>query len=1278
MRNLAIFQTKVTRFQGSHEENFLVCRGNNSRTVTTSVISHNLSVSNFDENGVVNWSKDLSELVSSDNSPVNVTYLSLSAGWCAGFGNGELFYVSEDGSSCDLVGACEDGLLAMEWSPDQELLVLVTKSFNTILMSCTYDPINEVNLLDQGFGEKQFITVGWGKKETQFHGSEGKQAAKAKTEVNADPNAAEDILKITWRGDGQLYAVGFTQDGLRRFKVFDREGQLQYTSEKQPGLQSQLCWRPSGNVITTTQKFPDKYDISFFEKNGLKHGGFTLPISTTTEVEDITWNSDSEILAIQCFDTTDNTQRIMLYTTGNYHWYLKQVLTFNPGQKVSKIIWDNDFDVNHNKTLHVYLTSGEHYSYSWMWTIDHSVGTSIDDNAVVAVIDGNKILVTGFRQTVVPPPMAAFDIELDTFVNSIHFAPKLGDTDPNSFFACTCDNKLVFYQLINKFPLQYKVTKTIAIDKYSFPFQKYSWFWMADDTVMCASLDYAEDFTNTHNLIEFKLSDSLTVTNTQNYSAVSITGIQSHPTDKNVVYVNTDSNEVFTYICGLEKNCNEIGIQLSNELCPKFSVLAIDDDLQFIGLSLKGNLYINDTKVLSNISSYFVHSHFLLLTTTLKHLLLCVELSKDGLDALKDYQKNDSPKVYKRKIETGAKLVIAVAQDTRTVFQLPRGNLEAIQPRPLSLKIIGDYLSDLKYYEAFDLMRKQRINLNLIYDHDPEKFLNNIDVFLNSIKNNSWLSLFLSDLENLDVTKTMYATSYNNGKTTNGSDTKIQRICDIIRTHLENIQDKENKILPLITTYVKKNTVVDLENALSVVKKLKEQESAGSKLPVGSDEALKYLLYMVDVSNLFDIALGMYDFDLVLLVANKSQKDPKEYIPMLNELNEMEENYKRFTINKRLKRFDRAVDCLAACGPDKHEELRSFVKYHSLYRKCLELFKPEDEIYKQVSDDYGLFLKLEKQYTEAGIIYRRSKNYEKAIECFKEDLEWELAIELTEDWPKEQRLQLCRELFEGLKDNNRSQEALTVLERYTDDPEDTIKHAVTFGCYKTALRLCSQFGKDNLKNELILPAIMAEFNNTQQQIETYKTTFIKQRDRLQVVRETKKQTPFEDYDASYANKDSDLYSDAGSTLASTTSRSSSRTFRSSKNRRKHERKVASCKEGSQYEDVGLVIALHNLVKSAFDLRLHVRELCLALSCFECDKETFVLQRSLQNLLKDMKDSFKDVWTSDLVLEATNAEIAARNVPEGFSVAPQGIASLDAHLRIAPVIPDVKWELKGFN
>ena len=53
---------------------------------------------------------------------------------------------------------------------------------------------------------------------------------------------------------------------------------------------------------------------------------------------------------------------------------------------------------------------------------------------------------------------------------------------------------------------------------------------------------------------------------------------------------------------------------------------------------------------------------------------------------------------------------------------------------------------------------------------------------------------------------------------------------------------------------------------------------------VRADEALNYLLLLVNVNSLFDVALGLYDFDLVLFVAEKSQKDPKEYLPFLNEL----------------------------------------------------------------------------------------------------------------------------------------------------------------------------------------------------------------------------------------------------------------------------------------------------------------------------------------------------------------------------------------------------------
>lgn len=51
---------------------------------------------------------------------------------------------------------------------------------------------------------------------------------------------------------------------------------------------------------------------------------------------------------------------------------------------------------------------------------------------------------------------------------------------------------------------------------------------------------------------------------------------------------------------------------------------------------------------------------------------------------------------------------------------------------------------------------------------------------------------------------------------------------------------------------------------------------------VTSEEALKYVLFLVDVNQMYDIALGMYDFDLVLMVAEKSQKVRIEVHPYMD------------------------------------------------------------------------------------------------------------------------------------------------------------------------------------------------------------------------------------------------------------------------------------------------------------------------------------------------------------------------------------------------------------
>ena len=49
-----------------------------------------------------------------------------------------------------------------------------------------------------------------------------------------------------------------------------------------------------------------------------------------------------------------------------------------------------------------------------------------------------------------------------------------------------------------------------------------------------------------------------------------------------------------------------------------------------------------------------------------------------------------------------------------------------------------------------------------------------------------------------------------------------------------------------------------------------------------AEEALEYVCWLVNANNLYNVALDLYDFDLVTMVATQTHKDPKEFLPYLN------------------------------------------------------------------------------------------------------------------------------------------------------------------------------------------------------------------------------------------------------------------------------------------------------------------------------------------------------------------------------------------------------------
>jgi hypothetical protein len=176
-------------------------------------------------------------------------------------------------------------------------------------------------------------------------------------------------------------------------------------------LEQSVAWRPSGNLIASTRRLPQRHDVVFFERNGLHHGDFALPFGPReVQVVELVWNCDSTVLAlwIEPLVSPDEGQPgayVQLWTTSNYHWYLKQEYRF---KAVQGLTWDPEAAGN----LAVVVDTGEFHLLRHDVGVDCSIALSRASNATVAVHDGSRLLLTTFRSQCVPPPMCSESVDI--------------------------------------------------------------------------------------------------------------------------------------------------------------------------------------------------------------------------------------------------------------------------------------------------------------------------------------------------------------------------------------------------------------------------------------------------------------------------------------------------------------------------------------------------------------------------------------------------------------------------------------------------------------------------------------------------------------------------------------------------------------------------------------------------------------------------------------------------------------------------------------------------
>lgn len=478
------------------------------------------------------------------------------------------------------------------------------------------------------------------------------------------------------------------------------------------------------------------------------------------------------------------------------------------------------------------------------------------------------------------------------------------------------------------------------------------------------------------------------------------------------------------------------GIKLA-ESCCHVEVVKIGLKHFVIALSYSNRLLIDGTAVANNITSFYVHSEFLLLTT-LQHTLICIPLNESGIEQLTKHDLTVKPwehtdrtlftgeyffaiclsllsfhgchsllmlrlcvvaDISIGRVERGSYIITAVPRGSKTILQMPRGNLECIEPRPLLLNIVGFHLDNCDYRTAIDLVRKHHINPNLIYDHNPQLFTSNAEKFVEENGTSSWLCRFLSELQDEDVTTTMYASCYQDRSvqsnvTVPESDgpsveTKVDKVCRILRDIMEKRHDTNDLIQPILLSLMKNKQSTGLQLALG---KLKEIRATGNSVVI--ENALLCLQLATNTRTLYDTALGMYECELAMFIASKSQMDPKEYVPFLKNLKQLEENYMKYSIDIHLHRYKSALVHLSKV-PGKFEECFGLMRDHNLHETAVTLFEQGSAEYKRVAGAFGEHLLSKRTYSEAAVMFRGSEEFQKALDAHMSAGNWQECIEVA-------------------------------------------------------------------------------------------------------------------------------------------------------------------------------------------------------------------------------------------------------------------------------------------
>ncbi|CAI5759257.1 unnamed protein product [Candida verbasci] len=1187
-----------------------------------------------------------------------------------------------DATIIEIVGTIDIGIKAATWSIDEETLSIITNENTLVLLSRVFEPFCEKVLdpSDIKITDSKHVSVGWGKKETQFKGKGFKALERErealkhgglndKVEELRDPTVNEiergtisnfdnHSVNISWRGDSEFFAISTIEPVLvedtgdmydrRVIRVFNREGELDSVNEAVDGLEHTLSWKPQGALIASTQRHTEiengeefeALDLVFYERNGLRHGEFNTRLNPEKEViQSVTWSCDSEILLLQLVN------RVQLWTRKNYHWYLKQEIyaddirftKFHPEKPLNLMIGTNSniqvIDLSYN------VVTGPTQSG--------------DDVGMTLVTDGSTAKITPLSTANVPPPMSFREVDIKGNITDLAVSKS------NTKYAMISSENDIYFSAISIDDMKKgespEILSSIPSSKYlndSSEFAKQIAFIndsflvvLVDSPVYSRAVVFEVD-----DIKNPKLNDSVDLVPKAILlkSRADFRCVFVELVDNKIVQI--DATQDLKEIVRFPQLCTDVEVSYKEDT----------DEYEAFGISKNGKLYCNEDQVVSGVTSLKItESHLLFTTVQSKLCFIHLNSSHEDYKVFQNLSNKDIVDERIRQVERGSILINTMPTKYSVVLEAPRGNLETICPRIMVLSAIRKHIKAKEYKDAFIVCRAHRIDLDILHDYDPELFFNNIELFVNQVGKIEYLDLFVSCLHEEDVTLTKYKETLldagvneselkKEGDTLqpafskrirhkkvetfkNFSDSKVNRICEALLAVLLKPQYFDKYIQTILTAYACEKPP-NLTASLYLISEFKDQEQ--------KESAITHLCFLQDVLELYNTCLGLYDVKLTLLIAQQSQMDPKEYLPFLQNLHVQPDLKRKFLIDNHLKKHENALQWLHEQGQDSHETFDDYVVTHDLFKAALKIYDYSGD--KKRTNDilklYAEHLHELKNFSEAAITFEYLEDYPNALENYVTAKKWKQALSIVEKSStlKEKLTDVAERLVSSLTDDHKYSDAAEIEYNFLGNVEEAIKLYCKQYWYDQAILSAEKSGKSELIESIIDVQLGEGFGTIAELLADCKGQMNSQLRRIRELRTKKQEDPFAFYGTSDDLDTPDNVSVAASETSTTPSfftRYTGKTAgtaktgasrRTSKNRKREERKKAKGRKGTIYEEEYLIRSVCRLVERLDQTESDAVKLIEGLLRRKMKQQAYQIQKNWCELIDFIKENVDEI------------------------------------------------------